>query len=531
MPSRLITEQTTQTPQAAYAGAQADPHPDAIGWRLDHSYTRLPQALYARQQPTPARAPQLVALNEPLARALGLRPEAQSEAAWAALCVGNAMPPAAQPIAQAYAGHQFGGFTMLGDGRAILMGEHLTPSGARVDVQWKGAGPTPFARRGDGRAALGPMLREYIVGEAMAALGIPTTRALAVATTGEPVYREAALPGAVLLRVAASHLRVGTFEFAAARGDLTTLRALASYAVARHDAGLIAPDLRASDPSAPRDLAPETYLAWLRVVVDRQASLVARWLHVGFVHGVMNTDNMAISGESIDFGPCAWIDTYDPQAVFSSIDHQGRYAYSNQPKIAQWNLARFAESLLPLLAPTAEAALPLAEAAICAFDADFKRHWLAGARAKLGLTPPSSPSEAANAADEALARDLLSWMHTARADYTHTWRALSSEAAARGDADPIDAPTWLARWRVRLTQQPTPIAAAVAQMRAHNPALIPRNHLVEAALDAATRCGDLTPTHALISALTQPFDDLPASSPFAAPPPYLARPYKTFCGT
>src|SRR3954471_18202573 len=363
--------------------------PDSVGWRFDNTYARLPDVLFNPANPVAVREPKVAILNHGLADYLGLNLGAIPPETAAALFAGQDLPAGSRPIAQAYAGHQYGGFTMLGDGRAILMGEHRTPSGRLVDVQFKGTGRTRFSRGGDGRAALGPMLREYVISEAMAALGIPTTRSLAVVTTGEPVYRESVRRGAILTRVAASNVRVGTLQYAAALGDDTTLRALADYAIDRHY-----PEL--AD-------APKKYLAFFHAVSDRQAALIARWQHVGFIHGVMNTDNMAISGETIDYGPCAYMNAYDPATVFSSIDLHGRYAYGNQPRIAQWNLARFAETLLPLLDPDQEKAVAVATEVLEDFPARFERYWLAGMRQKLGLGSDES-------GDAELVRALLDWM-------------------------------------------------------------------------------------------------------------------------
>ncbi|MBY0396671.1 MAG: YdiU family protein, partial [Thermoleophilia bacterium] len=376
------------------------------------------------------------------------------------------VPPGAEPIAQAYAGHQFGGFTVLGDGRAILLGEQITPAGGRVDVQLKGPGPTAYSRRGDGRAALGPMLREYVVSEAMHALGVPTTRSLAVVTTGEPVYRERPLRGAVLTRVAASHIRVGTFQLLAARRDVPALRALADHTIERHY-----PHLTGS---------ARPYLELFRAVAERQAALVARWQLVGFVHGVLNTDNVAVSGETIDYGPCAFVDAYDPAAVFSSIDDAGRYAYANQPGITQWNLARFAEALLPLIDPDGARAVELATEELNRFPGAFEAHRLSGLRAKLGL-------RTAAAGDADLAADLLDWMHATRADFTNTFRALAGEVPGGERAgDPAFA-AWAARWVARLALEGETPVSARARLCAANPAVIPRNHRVEEALAAAER--------------------------------------------
>jgi uncharacterized protein YdiU (UPF0061 family) len=475
-----------------------------VGWKFDNTYRRLPAELRAPGAPAKVRAPRAVVVNHGLARELGL--DAERLAAEAAETLGgNALPEGAEPIAQAYAGHQFGHFTMLGDGRALLLGEHVTPAGKRVDVALKGSGRTQFSRRGDGRAALGPMLREYIVSEAMNALGVPTTRSLAVVATGEPVYRESVVPGAVLTRVAASHLRVGTFEYAAARRDPVLLRALADYAIDRHDAALTGSD--------------DKYVAWLRAVIARQASLVAKWWLSGFIHGVMNTDNMALSGETIDYGPCAFMDTYDPATVFSSIDHQGRYAFGNQPRIAQWNLIRFAEAILPLLHDEEPRAIALAESALNEFPAAFEQHWVAGLRRKLGLFN-------AEDGDRALADELLSAMKARGADYTNTWRSLATDTPALDDQE------WLAKWRARLSRQSEPLEAAQALMRANSPAVIPRNHRVEEALAAASQGDDFSVLERLLAALSRPYDDVPEHETYREPPPAdVASGYQTYCGT
>jgi serine/tyrosine/threonine adenylyltransferase len=481
------------------------------GWRFDNSYARLPEVFHTRVNPTPVAQPRLILFNQPLARSLGLDPAAFTDPDAAALFTGNQLFPGAEPIAQAYAGHQFGSLARLGDGRAILLGEQMTPMGERFDIQLKGAGPTPFSRRGDGRAALGPMLREYLTSEAMHALGIPTTRSLAVATTGEPVFREQTLPGAVLTRVAASHIRVGTFEYFAALGDTEALRLLTEHTLRRHFPGRAESDLPA--------------LGLLEEVMERQAPLIAHWMRVGFVHGVMNTDNMALSGETIDYGPCAFVDAYDPAAVFSSIDHHGRYAFGQQPAIAAWNLARFAEALLPILHPKPETALARANAALESFSACFQRHWLAALRAKLGLF-------SAEPEDAALAEELLRWMHQARADYTHTFRNLRPHAASEA-ASPVEAAfaAWHRRWTERLARQPQPRTEVVRLMNAHNPAVIPRNHVVEAALAAATTGHDLAPLNRLHTALTAPYDETDQPAALLNPPPAGTPICRTFCGT
>ncbi|MFN9369243.1 MAG: protein adenylyltransferase SelO [Planctomycetia bacterium] len=481
------------------------------GWRFDNSYARLPEELFARTTPTPVPHPALVILNEPLAAGLGLDARVLWETG-AALFAGNALPPGAEPIAQAYAGHQFGHFTNLGDGRAILLGEQLTAAGRRHDVQLKGAGRTPYSRGGDGRAALGPMLREFIISEGMHALGIPTTRSLAVATTGAAVMREAPLTGAVLTRIASSHIRVGTFQYAAACGVPGLPAALLDHAIARHD-----PDL-ATVAAADRPLA------FLAAVVGRQAALLAGWMLVGFVHGVMNTDNMAVSGETIDYGPCAFLDAYDPATVFSSIDRQGRYAYANQPAIAHWNLARLAESLLPLLPGPEEAAVERLRAVLETFPTRYGQHLRAGGRSKLGLTTEEP-------GDDALFTALLDRMHAVRADFTATFVGLAGLAA-----DPAavgSGPTsgdWLATWRARLAREPAAPEAIATRLRRANPVVIPRNQHVEAALAAAEE-GDTAAFLRLLAAVRTPFDETPANEPYRASPPPGCGPYRTFCGT
>lgn len=482
----------------------------AGGWRLDHSYARLPQLFHVGTQPTPVRAPRLVVLNRPLAESLGLAVDALAGEEGAALFAGNRLPPGASPLAQAYSGHQYGHFTTLGDGRAVLLGEQITPLGERFDIQLKGSGPTPFSRRGDGRATLGPMLREYIISEAMHALGIPTTRSLAVAATGEEVWRETPLPGAVLTRVAASHIRIGTFEWAAAQNDRVALLALVNHTLRRHYPN--------------RADAEDLPLALLEAVIERQAALIAQWMQVGFVHGVMNTDNMALSGETIDYGPCAFIDTYNPAAVFSSIDRHGRYAYGNQPRIAQWNLARLAEALLPLLHPDEATAIEKANAAVQRFADRFRHHSLAGMRRKLGLFNEEPE-------DTALIETLLAWMHRTKADFTNTFASLTSVAGAvdtsRADAEFLQ---WHTSWQARLGRQPQSLAESAQLRRAHNPAVIPRNHLVEAALAAAQQ-GDLAVMERLLAVLAAPYDHERPVSECRMPDPNGGEGYKTFCGT
>ncbi|MBI1302698.1 MAG: YdiU family protein [Phycisphaera sp.] len=482
----------------------ATPRP-TLGWNLDHSYARLPTVLFDACAAARFEAPGLVIANHALACELGLDMSLASDDELAAIFSGQSLPDGAAPIAQAYAGHQYGHFTMLGDGRAMLVGEQITPSGARFDIQLKGSGETAYSRRGDGRAALGPMLREYIISEAMHALGIPTTRSLAVVATGETVARGAGKPGAVLARVAASHIRVGTFQFAAGLEEIEVLRALADHAIARHDAQL-------AD-------SPARYAGFLRAVIARQAALVARWQCVGFVHGVLNTDNTAVSGETIDYGPCAFMDAYNPDTVFSSIDHHGRYRYAHQPAIIQWNLARFAEAMVPLLSDDEPTAIARANEALDAFAPLYRAAWLAGMRAKLGLVREE-------AEDLALAQDLLAAMHAARADFTNTFRALSEERAVDG-LEP-----WTLRWHARLAREERPRSKALTAMRAVNPAVIPRNHRVEEALSAAEERGELAPFHELLAAVSSPFALSASRAHLAEPPPRdFAECYRTFCGT
>jgi uncharacterized protein YdiU (UPF0061 family) len=483
---------------------------------FDTSFLALPASLHARVAPTPVASPTLVRLNTALAETLGLDPAALASPAGVAMLAGNLVPPGAASIATAYAGHQFGHFVpQLGDGRAILLGEVVGRDGVRRDIQLKGAGRTPFSRGGDGRAALGPVLREYLISEAMAALGVPTTRALAAVATGEYVFRETPLPGAVLTRVAASHLRVGTFQFAAARGDLAALRALADHAIARHD-----PDAAG---------AAEPYRALLAGVVARQAALVARWLLIGFIHGVMNTDNTSISGETIDFGPCAFMDTYDPATVFSSIDQSGRYAYANQPRIAQWNLARLAEALLPLLAPDVDAAIAIAGEVLDGFSGQFNAAYVGGLLRKIGLATEQE-------GDVALVQDLLDAMSEAGADFTLVFRNLCRAAEESGHdavvralfAEAARYDAWAARWRQRLAREG---GAPADTMRAVNPAVIPRNHMVEAALAAAVERRDFAPFERLLEAVARPYEERAEYAAFAVPPRPEERVRATFCGT
>ncbi|MEE7458024.1 hypothetical protein MPAR168_02020 [Methylorubrum populi] len=490
---------------------------------FDNSYARLPDRFYARVAPTAVEAPRLVRLNRPLAHELSLDPDALEAPGGIEVLAGRRVPEGAEPLAAAYAGHQFGQFVpQLGDGRAILLGEVVGRDGRRRDIQLKGSGPTPFSRRGDGRAALGPVLREYLLSESMHALGIPTTRALAAVTTGERVIRETVLPGAILTRVASSHIRVGTFQFFAARGDVEGLRTLADHVLARHD-----PEAAAAE---------QPYRALLEGVVRRQAELVARWLHVGFIHGVMNTDNMSIAGETIDYGPCAFLDAYDPATAFSSIDRHGRYAYGNQPRIALWNLTRLAEALVPLLAEDEAAGVAQAEAALGGFAGQFETAYFGGLRGKLGLTT-------ARDGDAELASDLLKAMAENGADFTLTFRRLceavpgaeggpAAVEAVRGlFIDPTAYDRWAEGWHRRLADEPGDAAARSRAMRAVNPAYIPRNHRVEEMIEAAVERQDFGPFETLLTVLARPYEDQPRFARYAEAPEGGGRGYRTFCGT
>jgi len=470
-------------------------------WNFEHTYTNLPEIFYRDQLPTVVPEPSMVIFNKQLAKDMGLC--AYKLETLPHIFAGNQLPLGARPIAQAYAGYQFGHFAMLGDGRAVLLGEHVTPDGNRFDIQLKGSGSTIFSRRGDGFAALMPMLREYIISEAMHALGIPTTRSLAVVLTGIGVVREKVLQGAVLTRVAASHIRVGTFNYAAAYGTLEDLRALADYCINRHF-----PQISVEEPL-------NKYLLLLRETARLQASLIAQWQAVGFIHGVMNTDNMAISGQTIDYGPCAFMDTYAPDTVFSSIDTSGRYAFGNQPGIAAWNLARLAEALLPLLHDKPEKAAELAQAEIQTYWSLYNDHYHANMCAKLGLTNHEPQ-------DSALITDLLGLMHEHGLDYTSTFRALVQQGS---ELEVLELAGWVEIWRARLKRQPQGIHQAICA--GANPAVIPRNHKVEEALIAADQ-GDISLVHNLLQALNTPFTDTPG---YSSPPSNTSCGYKTFCGT
>jgi uncharacterized protein YdiU (UPF0061 family) len=490
-----------------------------IHFPFDNSYARLPERFFTRTAPTPVAAPRLIRLNRALAADLGLDPDALAGEEGVAVLAGNRLPAGAASIAMAYAGHQFGTFVpRLGDGRAILLGEVIDRGGLRRDIHLKGAGRTPWSRGGDGRAAVGPVLREYVVSEAMAALGIRTTRALAAVTTGEPVFREEVVPGAVLTRVASSHIRVGTFQYFASRGDGEGVRLLADHVLARHY------------PEAATAKRP--YHALLAAVVEAQAKLIADWMLVGFIHGVMNTDNMSIAGETIDYGPCAFMDEYNAGQVFSSIDRQGRYAYGNQPAMGGWNLTRLAECLLPLLSGDEDAAIAEAEEILTAYGSAFEARYHAGLRRKLGLSTERDD-------DLTLVLELLQAMHANKADFTLTFRRLCDAAAgAAGEAaleplfaDPAPLRAYLPRWRHRLEQEPGTADARAAAMRLVNPAYIPRNHRVEAVIRAAVDEDDFAPFEELLAVLSRPYDEQPEQAEYALPPEETERVLQTFCGT
>ncbi|MEW9094653.1 MAG: protein adenylyltransferase SelO [Clostridiaceae bacterium] len=481
------------------------------GLNLENSYASLPKMFFSRQNPSHVPSPELAVLNYPLITSLGLNAKVLESDDGVDILAGNKIPEGALPLAQAYAGHQFGHFTMLGDGRALLIGEHITPLDERFDIQLKGSGRTPYSRGGDGKASLGPMLREYIISEAMNALGIPTTRSLAVVTTGESIIRERKLPGAILTRVASSHIRVGTFQYVSQWGTVEELKALADYTLQRHFQ-------EGKDKENP-------YLFLLQEVIKNQADLIAKWQLVGFIHGVMNTDNMTISGETIDYGPCAFMDAYDPATVFSSIDTYGRYAYGNQPNIAAWDLARFAETLLPLLHSDEDEALKLAQNGISDFANLYKNNWLSGMRAKLGIFNEEPE-------DEHLIEGLLSTMQKYGVDYTNTFRALTFDKR-EGNAlfGTTEFDKWYALWQERLSRQEKSKEDSKQLMQRSNPAIIPRNHRVEEALEAAVTKGDYSVMERLVDALSTPYDHSKEQDYYAKLPEPSTCPYQTYCGT
>ena len=485
-------------------------------FNFDNSFARSLEGFFKPCQAEPATAPTLLKFNHALAKELGLDPVALDSEAGLAIFSGNATPEGSEPLAQAYAGHQFGGFSpQLGDGRALLLGEVIDTQQRRRDIQLKGSGRTPFSRGGDGLAAIGPVLREYLIGEAMHALGVPTTRALAAVATGKHVYREIALPGAILTRIAASHIRVGTFQYAGARGDILKVRELADYAIQRHY-----PDT--SDAENP-------YLAFFAAVADAQAALVARWMNIGFIHGVMNTDNMTISGETIDYGPCAFMDKYAASTVFSSIDQYGRYAYANQPEILTWNLARLAETLIPHVDTNKEKAIELLTETIECIQPLYESYWLSGMRSKIGLTTE-------DILDEELINDLLKIMEAGQADFTLIFRRLSKTLQGDSDAvrnlfkEPDAFNAWVVRWQKRLEQEDIVAETTAQAMDRVNPIYIPRNHKVEESLAAAVN-QDMTPFTKLLEVVIQPFDEVAGNEAYTEPAPTTNRRYQTFCGT
>ena len=481
-----------------------------IGWRFDNTYSRLPDTMLSRITPIPVKAPKIVILNHSLSSKLGLDFSTASDENLALIFSGNLLPEGSDSIAQAYAGHQFGYFTILGDGRAIIIGEHLSKNNKRFDIQFKGSGKTPYSRSADGRAALGPMLREYIISEAMHSLGISTTRSLAVVKTGENVIRETPLPGAILTRVAASHIRVGTFQYVAATEDEKNLKTLFNYTIDRHY-----PNIKESKTPA---------IDLLKNVIEKQTKLVIDWMRVGFIHGVMNTDNMAISGETIDYGPCAFMDTYDPETVFSSIDHNGRYAYFNQPGITKWNLARFAETLLPLIDKNKNKAIKLATEIINNFGEIYKKNWLEMMRKKLGLIGEKDK-------DEKLINDLLSLMHKHKADYTNTFCSLMNENVQNDKTfNNKEFICWHQKWKKRLTKNNNSTEESLKLMRSTNPIVIPRNHKVEEVLEAANK-GDLNPFHDFLKILEKPYEKQIKTKNYQSPAPPSEKKYQTFCGT
>ena len=481
-----------------------------IGWNFDNTYSKLPESFISKISPIPVKSPELTIFNYNLAEKLGLNFSSIEKNDLSKLFSGNLLPEGSKSIAQAYAGHQFGHFTMLGDGRAVLMGEHISKNNERFDIQFKGSGQTPFSRNGDGRAALGPMLREYIISEAMHSLNVPTTRSLAVVKTGEDVVRENILQGAILTRVASSHLRVGTFQYVAMRNNESELRTLVDYTINRHY-----PNIKKSKNKA---------IDLLKVLIELQIDLVVNWMRVGFIHGVMNTDNMSISGETIDYGPCAFMDTYDPQTVFSSIDESGRYAYFNQPSITKWNLARFAECLISLIDPKKEKAIEIATETINSFDKSYETKWINMMRDKLGLFGQDQK-------DQVLIIDLLTWMHKNKADYTNTFCFLMDENFQHNKIyNDENFLTWKERWKERLKLNNNTPEKYLSLMKSVNPLVIPRNHKVEEVLESANN-NDLSPLKKLIKVLEKPYEKTKENIDYQSPAPVSDKKYKTFCGT
>ncbi|XMB66938.1 YdiU family protein [Mycoplasmatota bacterium zrk1] len=481
------------------------------GWNLENSYLSLPNLMYTRIEPQPVTMPKLELLNEKLADALGMEIDYLKSIDGVNILAGNKVPDSSNPIAQAYAGHQFGHFTMLGDGRALLIGEQVTPDGERFDIQLKGSGRTPYSRRGDGRATLGSMLREYIISEAMYGLGIPTTRSLSVVSSGETVIREVEHVGAILTRVAQNHIRVGTFEYVATKGSFEELRSLADYTINRYY-----PEVECYE---------NKYLHFLNEVIKNQTSLIAKWQSVGFIHGVMNTDNMTISGETIDYGPCAFMDVYNPKTVFSSIDRDGRYAYMNQPNIGAWNLARFAETLLPLIDDNIDKAVKLATVEITKFNELYCTNWLDQMRAKLGLFNEEEQ-------DKELIEKLLSIMDEHKADYTNTFRSLT--LLEFGDLELTtfkEFKEWYILWEKRLNRQDESKANSKQLMKKSNPSIIPRNYLVEEAIDAVVKHNDYNLVKKFVTTLSNPYSYSEEQDEYAIEPVPSIVGYKTYCGT
>ena len=479
-------------------------------FNFENSYLSLPREFYTKNNPTPVTNPKLALFNSVLANSMGLDFSDSQATELAELFSGNNIPPLTETFSQSYAGHQYGNFTILGDGRAHILGEHITPDKQRLDIQFKGSGRTPYSRSGDGRATIGPMLREYLISEAMHGLGIPTTRSLAVVTTGEMIQREILLPGAILTRVASSHIRIGTFEFAAVVDNKSMLEQLFKYTVDRHY-----PKIKTST---------NIVVEFLKQIMQVQVDLIANWMRVGFIHGVMNTDNMSISGETIDYGPCAFMDVYDPNTVFSSIDSNGRYSYANQPAIAQWNLARLAEALLPLISSDTKKAIAVAQNTLQEFSAIFHNKWLTMMRAKLGLF-------SAHNEDETLIHDLLEWMHTNHADYTNTFSDLRKINTIENELyKHQNFIEWHERWQNRLRAEDKPIEHCFNLMQQNNPEVIPRNHKVEQALTAAQE-GNYDPIKNFIEVIKDPYQDNESLTTYKQPPQPQERIYQTFCGT
>ena len=482
-----------------------------IGWKFDNTYARLPNPMLSQLSPVPVKSPRIAILNQSLADELSLDFSSVSNENLASVFSGNILPKGSESIAQAYAGHQFGHFTMLGDGRAILIGEHINKNNKRFDIQFKGSGITPYSRNADGRAALGPMLREYIISESMFYLNIPTTRSLAVVTTGENVIRETSLIGAILTRVATSHLRVGTFQYAAMLGDLEILKTLVDYAIDRHY-----PNLKNENNKA---------LSLLEAVVQKQTELVVNWMRVGFIHGVMNTDNMTISGETIDYGPCAFMDAYDPETVFSSIDHHGRYAYMNQPGITKWNLFKFAETLIPLIHDNEKKSIEIAQETVNKFNTLYEECWLNMMRSKIGLFGNEKE-------DKNLINNLLSWMKKNKTDYTNTFYLLTKQKTQEDKIfDNSDFINWYKKWKIRLEKNKKTAESFFDLMKNNNPVVIPRNHIVEKVLDSANNTLDLKPLNSLLEVLKKPYTDRSKIKNYQKPSVPNGKTYKTYCGT